>query len=48
MPADSEAQDRSDHSPNWVMVGKAKQGGWSEMSKYHSVSGRGRTGHLPS
>ena len=27
MPVDSEPQDGCDHSPNWVMVGKAKQGG---------------------
>ena len=27
MPADSEPQDRCGHSPNWVMAGKAKQGG---------------------
>ena len=27
MPADSEPQDRHGHSTNWVMAGKAKQGG---------------------
>ena len=33
MPADSEPQGECDHLPNWVTVGKAKQGG-SEMGKY--------------
>ena len=32
-PADSEPQDECNHSQNWVMAGKAKQGG-SEMGKY--------------
>ena len=32
--AESEPKDECNHSPNWVMVGKAKQGGGSEMGKY--------------
>ena len=47
MPADSEPQDRCSHSLNWVMVGKAKQGGGSEMGKYPSMSGGGMNMHLP-
>ena len=46
MPAASEPQDRHGHSPNWVMAGKAKQGG-SELGNYPSVSGGGTSIHLP-
>ena len=35
MLADNEPDNKSDHSWNWVMVGKAKQNkGMSEMGKY--------------
>ena len=47
MPGDSEPQDRYGHSPNWVMVGTAKQGGGSEMGKYPSMSGGGMSMGLP-
>ena len=47
MLADSESQDRCDHSPNQVMI-MAKQGGGSEMGKYPSVSeGRMMLVYLP-
>ena len=47
MLADSEPQDRCNHSPKWVMVGKAKQWGGSEMGKYPSMSGEETSMCLP-
>ena len=37
MLVDSEPQDKYHHSPNWVMVSKAKQKGGSETGKYPHV-----------
>ena len=44
MLADSEPQDRCDHSPNWVIVGKAKQGGGVKQVHTPLPWGEGRTG----
>ena len=46
MPADSEPQGRHNHSPNWVMVGKAITRWGSEIGRYTPL-GRGKKWHLP-